>query len=93
MRVTADHLKPAVRRPLMPGYGRPRERPLGRGRAPCHGVGALEPRALEAERLFDGFELLDPGVVELPRWRPDAGTQVPADPVPIYGGVGRLASG
>ena len=46
----------------------------------------------QVEALFAGFELLDPGVVELPRWRPDAETRVPVHPVPIYGGVGRLAA-
>ena len=41
----------------------------------------------EVERFFDGLELLDPGVVEIQRWRPDGRTS----PLPggFYGGVAR----
>jgi O-methyltransferase involved in polyketide biosynthesis len=43
--------------------------------------------------LFDGYELLEPGVVYIPEWRPDPGT--PADPNPArytgIVGVGRKA--
>jgi O-methyltransferase involved in polyketide biosynthesis len=43
----------------------------------------------EIARFFDGFELVDPGLVTIDAWRPD-----PADPAPeatgwLYGGVGR----
>ena len=47
----------------------------------------------DIEQFFDGLDLVDPGVVSLPRWRPD-----PADPaaetptdaqVSVYGGVAR----
>jgi S-adenosyl methyltransferase len=43
----------------------------------------------EIARFFDGFELVDPGLVTVDAWRPD-----PADPAPdatrwLYGGVGR----
>ena len=43
----------------------------------------------EIARLFDGFEMVEPGLVALDAWRPD-----PADPAPAatkwwYGGVGR----
>lgn len=43
----------------------------------------------EIARLFDGFELVEPGLVTVDAWRPD-----PADPAPeatrwLYGGVGR----
>jgi hypothetical protein len=31
-------------------------------------------------RFFDGFELVDPGLVFVPEWRPDAPGDVPADP-------------
>jgi hypothetical protein len=31
-------------------------------------------------RFFDGFELLDPGLVYIPQWRPDSPADVPADP-------------
>jgi S-adenosyl methyltransferase len=41
----------------------------------------------QVERFFDGFELLDPGVVEIQRWRPDEGdSRLPGG---FYGGVGR----
>jgi hypothetical protein len=43
----------------------------------------------EVSRFFDGFDLVDPGLVTLDVWRPD-----PQDPAPdatgwLYGGVGR----
>jgi S-adenosyl methyltransferase len=41
----------------------------------------------EVERFFDGFELLDPGVVEIQLWRPD--DQASLLPGGFYGGVGR----
>lgn len=46
----------------------------------------------EVERFFEGFELVDPGVVAMPLWRPD-GTDDDADPVIHTGfaGVGRKA--
>jgi S-adenosyl methyltransferase len=44
------------------------------------------PRA-QVERFFDGFDLVDPGLVEIQRWRPDApGSSLPGG---FYGGVGR----
>jgi S-adenosyl methyltransferase len=40
--------------------------------------------------FFDGLELLDPGVVPVDRWRPDADTELSGDCViPFYGAVGR----
>jgi S-adenosyl methyltransferase len=41
----------------------------------------------QIERFFDGFELLEPGVVEIQRWRPD--DRDPRLPGGFYGGVGR----
>jgi len=43
------------------------------------------------ERFFAGLELVEPGVVPVPHWRPDPG----AEPVEIYSycGVGRVTSG
>lgn len=43
----------------------------------------------EVARFFDGYDLVDPGLVTIDAWRPD-----PADPAPeatrwLYGGVGR----
>jgi O-methyltransferase involved in polyketide biosynthesis len=40
-------------------------------------------------RFFDGLELLDPGVVQLPRWRPDSPAPGSDPVVPHYCGVGR----
>jgi hypothetical protein len=42
--------------------------------------------------LFDGFDLLDPGVVYMPLWRPDPGEQTPEHPERYsgYAAVGRL---
>jgi hypothetical protein len=48
----------------------------------------------DVERFFAGLDVLDPGVVSLPRWRPDSrdiGQPGPAADaaVSVYGGVGR----
>jgi hypothetical protein len=42
-------------------------------------------------RFFDGFDLLDPGLVFMPQWRPDSPADVPDDPSQFWGlaGVGR----
>lgn len=42
----------------------------------------------EITGFFDGLELVDPGVVRVPEWRPD-GDGDDAAPVDAYGGVGR----
>ncbi len=39
-------------------------------------------------RFFDGFELLDPGLVYIPEWRPDSPDDVPEDPSQIWALVG-----
>ncbi|MBM9507305.1 SAM-dependent methyltransferase [Actinacidiphila acididurans] len=41
--------------------------------------------------LFTGFDLVDPGLVYVPLWRPDAADDVPANPSEywVYAGVGR----
>ncbi|MGA8115380.1 MAG: SAM-dependent methyltransferase [Actinocatenispora sp.] len=45
----------------------------------------------EVTTLFDGFDLVEPGVVFVPEWRPDDPGDVPDDPGRFcaYGGVGR----
>lgn len=45
----------------------------------------------EILRLFDGFELVDPGLVYMSQWRPDSPRDVPSDPTMFWGlvGVGR----
>jgi hypothetical protein len=45
------------------------------------------------ERFFDGFEIVEPGIVFVPLWRPDAGTLPSATPperTATYAGVGRV---
>ncbi|MFF9898090.1 SAM-dependent methyltransferase [Streptomyces longispororuber] len=54
----------------------------------------LVPRSRAAtERFFDGFTLLDPGLVQPPDWRPGLGVGEVRDGtrVPLYAGVGRKA--
>ncbi|WP_173134772.1 SAM-dependent methyltransferase [Kibdelosporangium persicum] len=42
----------------------------------------------EVAALFDGFDLVEPGVVSAPKWHPEIGVQI--DPVEgVYAGVGR----
>jgi hypothetical protein len=41
----------------------------------------------QVERFFDGFDLVEPGVVEIQLWRPDGSD--PLLPGGFYGGVGR----
>jgi hypothetical protein len=38
--------------------------------------------------FFDGLELVEPGLVRAPEWRPDAGTDL-ANPAALWGGVAR----
>ncbi len=53
---------------------------------------AVRPRAA-IERFFDGFDLVPPGLVYIPEWRPDSPADVPNDPGKFWGlvGVGRKA--
>jgi hypothetical protein len=41
------------------------------------------------QRLFDGFDLVDPGVVWINEWRPDPGFRSAGQPRSLRGGVGR----
>jgi len=43
----------------------------------------------EVERLFDGFELVEPGLVQVPFWRPDATPSAESGEIGFYGGVAR----
>jgi S-adenosyl methyltransferase len=43
----------------------------------------------EIERFFDGFEILEPGVVWMADWRPDPGTRPAGRPNSLFGGLGR----
>jgi hypothetical protein len=42
-------------------------------------------------RFFDGLELLEPGLVQLPRWRPGPGDDPPSMDIPAYCAVARKA--
>jgi SAM-dependent methyltransferase len=42
----------------------------------------------EIQRFFDGFDLVDPGLVYIPQWRPDSPGDVPADPSRLWALVG-----
>ncbi len=43
----------------------------------------------QIRRLFDGFDLVDPGIVWMTEWRPDAGIPPAGRPRSLRGGVGR----
>jgi hypothetical protein len=45
----------------------------------------------EISRLYDGFTLLEPGLVWIPEWRPDSPGDIPEDPAKYWAlvGVGR----
>ena len=43
----------------------------------------------QVARFFDGLELVDPGVVPVPRWRPDPSPFSPSTEVYSFCGVGR----
>jgi SAM-dependent methyltransferase len=50
----------------------------------------IRPRA-QILRFFDGFDLVDPGLVYMPQWRPESPGDVPADPSQLWAlaGVGQ----
>ena len=44
----------------------------------------------EVARFFDGMDLVDPGVVQLPQWRPDPGQEdQQSHQLPMWCAVGR----
>ncbi|MFH8463778.1 SAM-dependent methyltransferase [Streptomyces sp. NPDC017991] len=43
----------------------------------------------EIERLFDGFELVEPGLAQAPFWRPDTSPPPRSGEIGFYGGVAR----
>jgi hypothetical protein len=47
----------------------------------------------QVEALFQGWDLVEPGVVQVPLWRPDGKPLRPREltKIGIYGGVGRLS--
>jgi hypothetical protein len=52
--------------------------------APLH----LRSRA-EVQRFFDGFELVEPGLAQVPFWRPDSPPPARSAEIGFYGGVAR----
>ncbi|KAA0932310.1 MULTISPECIES: SAM-dependent methyltransferase [Streptomyces] len=48
----------------------------------------LRPRA-GIERFFDGFDLVEPGLVQVPFWRPDGPPPARSGEIGFYGGVAR----
>jgi SAM-dependent methyltransferase len=56
--------------------------------------GGMRSRAA-IERFFEGFDLLEPGVVQVTAWRPDSPGEAAADPGKFWWlvGVGRLGQG
>ncbi|MEU1981333.1 SAM-dependent methyltransferase [Nocardia sp. NPDC019395] len=54
------------------------------------GGGPYTPRPqAEIRAVFDGLELLEPGFVSVPRWRPETSGAEDIQPIPAYGGVAR----
>ncbi|MEV6027558.1 SAM-dependent methyltransferase [Streptomyces sp. NPDC052036] len=43
----------------------------------------------EVERFFDGFELVEPGLAQVPFWRPDTPPPARSGEIGFYGGVAR----
>jgi hypothetical protein len=53
-------------------------------------VAGAAPRShQEVARFFEGLEMIEPGLVQLHRWRPGAGVQRNGRELAAYGGVGR----
>jgi SAM-dependent methyltransferase len=46
----------------------------------------IRPRP-EILRFFQGFDLIDPGLVPIPQWRPSSPAGIPADPGRFWGGL------
>ncbi|MFF7337724.1 SAM-dependent methyltransferase [Streptomyces sp. NPDC008163] len=59
----------------------------------AHATTPLTPRShAEIEKFFDGFELLTPGLVPVPSWRPDAPVAARPPTIGVYGAVARKAA-
>lgn len=46
----------------------------------------------QVRSFFGGFDLVEPGLVELDTWRPDPDEPAPAHPCPAWAAVGRVSS-
>ncbi|MEU8922963.1 SAM-dependent methyltransferase [Kitasatospora sp. NPDC048545] len=73
---TADFIPAAVRDRVTGVYDKATAPLVGRSRAEVHA-------------FFDGLDLLDPGVVTVPLWRPDTPPTAGAERVSMYGAVAR----
>ncbi len=73
---TADFVSPEVRDSIISVYDKATAPLVGRPRA-------------EVTRFFDGLDLVDPGVVTVPLWRPTETPDEGAERVGIYCGVAR----
>ncbi|GAA0690282.1 SAM-dependent methyltransferase [Kitasatospora atroaurantiaca] len=73
---TADFIPPEVRDRVTGVYSKATAPLVGRSRE-------------EVRRFFDGLELLEPGVVTVPLWRPEEEPAEGADRVSMYGAVAR----
>jgi hypothetical protein len=70
-------------------YNTPEERANSLSSLSASGV-PIRPRTrAEATALFEGLELVEPGVVLVNQWRPDAGAGAPDFRGSLYGGVAR----
>ncbi|WBB80724.1 SAM-dependent methyltransferase [Micromonospora sp. WMMD882] len=57
--------------------------------ATANGVTLVARTRAEVERFFDGWELVDPGIVPVPAWRPDGAPPVDPEAVYYWSGVAR----
>jgi trans-aconitate methyltransferase len=55
----------------------------------ARGINVLMRTRAEAVALFDGLDLVEPGVVKVNEWRPDGEADVHTADVPLYGAVAR----
>jgi trans-aconitate methyltransferase len=73
---TTDNAAPAAASQALAAFG-------------AHGLPVLTRTHAEVTTLFDGLELIEPGVVRVNRWRPDASADPEASGVGVYCGVAR----
>jgi hypothetical protein len=48
---------------------------------------------VQIERFLDGFDLVDPGLVLVSRWRPDGRLPSSAETPAMFGAIGQLRGG
>jgi hypothetical protein len=65
---------------------------LARSRTPLESARRPAPKAALARghvRFLEGLELVEPGLVRVPEWRPDDSEPPPAQLIPFYGVVAK----